>query len=427
LFVPIIQEIFPFVKENPLVGVPAATPLPTFSINTWKDEQYQKNYLTAFEENIGFHNSLVRLRNQVNYSIFGFSDVADVVVGKDGYLFIKSYTNAYNGSDYLGREYINIQTQKLKAVQLELKKKNIDLFVILAPGKGSFYSEFIPDYLTKNIKPDSTNYSCYKKLFDENNVNYLDLKSYFFSIKSSEKYPLYSATSVHWTDYSCFLAGKQIVKYIESLRKIKLPNIKLQSVKMLPLTEIDYDAAGLMNIFTKVPHPSVAIPTLKFESDSTVVKPRFLCISDSYFFGLINTRIPFNEFANYHYWCYNDLVYPESFNVKTKVASLDLKKEIEKQDVICLLSTDATLSLFPFDFIDKAYELYSKKDADYCLLKKKEFQVSVLRSLIAIQNDKKWKDALSKNAKYKKISEAEELITNAIWVYEREQLKMKNE
>ncbi len=426
MLLPLFQLVLPFTKETPLDGIDPPSKLPAFNTSSWINEEYQKNYALAFEPNIGFHPSLVRLRNQINYSVFSFSDIADVVVGKQGHLFLKPYTNAVRGTDFVGREYIDIQTQKMKTIQTELKKKNIDFFVVLAPGKGSFYSEFIPDKIITGAKPDSTNYACYKKLFSEQKVNCLDLNAHFLSIKNTEKHPLYSTTGVHWTEYSCYIAGKEIVTYIENIRKINLPKINLQSIEMLNLSgkhSSDYDAACLMNILTTVPHPTYAIPKLRFPSDSSTTKPRFLCIADSYFAGIANTGIPSHVFSTYQYWLYNERIYPSY----KKVAELNLKKEIEKQDVVCLLATDASLAPFPFGFVDKVYEIYAKKDAAYYALKNKEFHYFVIKAIKNINNNKEWKSQLDINAKNRNVAPIDEYIKASIWLYEQEQITLKDE
>lgn len=429
MLLPLFQLVLPFAKETPLDGIDRPPPLPEFTPSTWLNEEYQKKYSPAFEQNIGFHPFLVRLRNQINYSVFGFSDIADVVVGKEGYLFLKPYTDAVTGADFVGSEYIDIQTKKMKTLQTELKKKGIDFFVVLAPGKGSFYSEYIPDKIMKSAKPDSTNYNCYKKMFAEQKVNCLDLSAHFLSVKNTEKYPLYSTTGVHWTEYSCYLASKEIVAYIENIRKINLPDIKLESIEMLDLSgnhSSDYDAACLMNIFSTVPHPTYAIPKLQYVSDSSTTKPRFLCVADSYFAGITNTGVPSNVFADYQYWLYYDRIY-QSYLKEKKVAELNLKNEIEKKDVICLLATDASLRPFPFGFVDMAYELFAKKDSAYYALKNEEFHYKILNTIENIHKNKEWKASLVANAKRKNISEMDEFIENALWAYKEEQLRLKNE
>ncbi|CAN5362164.1 sugar O-acetyltransferase [soil metagenome] len=430
LILPLIQFTLPFTKETPLDGVDPAPKLPTFSAETWFNEEYQKIYQPLFEQNIGFHNSLVRLHNQINYTIFKYSDVSDVVVGKDNFVFLKPYINAVSGADFVGTEYISIQAEKIKVIQTELKKKNIDFFVILAPGKGSFYSEYIPSHYFRKTITDSTNYAGYKKMFAVNNVNCLDLRAHFSSIKSSEKYPLYSNTGVHWSRYCCYLAGKEIVKYTEELRNIKLPEIKLESVKMLSLTgknSNDYDAASLMNVASTIAQPELAFPKLTYVSNDKTIKPRFLCIADSYFEGIAKTNIPQNVFTNYHYWLYNNREFPASYLKDKMVNTLDFKKEIEKHQVVCILATDASLSIFPFGFVDKAYEIYATKDHAYALLKNKEYHCFITKTMVNISNNKEWKLQLIESAKRKKISPIYEYIDAANWLYAEEQKKIKGE
>ena len=63
-------------------------------------------------------------------------------------------------------------------------------------------------------------------------------------------------------------------------------------------------------------------------------------------------------FNNGQFWYYNQQIYPESFKNPTNVEDIDLLQEVEKNDVILLLSTDANLYKFAFGFIDQLHEIY---------------------------------------------------------------------
>jgi hypothetical protein len=154
------------------------------------------------------------------------------------------------------------------------------------------------------------------------------------------------------------------------------------------------------------------------------MKPRFLCISDSYFAGIIKTRIPANVFSDYHYWLYYDAIFPESYVKEKKVSGLDIKKEIEKQDVVCMLATEASLAQFPYGFIDDAYERYAPKDNNYYELKKKEFRLFVATFFVNVENDKIWKAQLVKSAKEKGVPESVEFFNNALWLYTNNQKRI---
>ncbi|MGZ4053829.1 MAG: alginate O-acetyltransferase AlgX-related protein [Bacteroidia bacterium] len=424
LFIPLIQQLFSIIPDKPLDGINPADDLPAFSIRSWLNGDYQKNYDLCYEKKVGFHNTLVRLHNQINYTVFDMSDAGDNVIGKKGYLYLKPYIYAYTGADFVGTECIDIQSQKIKVIQEELKKRNISFFISFAPGKGSFYPEYIPDAYKSNMHPGSTNYAYYKKMFFNYKINFLDLESFFLKIKGTEKYPLYSTTGVHWTQYGCYLAGAKMVKYIESLRNIKLPAVKLKSAELVSFAgnkSNDYDAATLMNTFTAFPHSKVAVPELLYQSDSKTVKPHFLCITDSYFPGIAKVGIPRNVFTDYHYWLYYDRVFPESFVYRKECDKKHLKKELEKNDVICIMVTDASLTEFPFGFVDDVYELYAKKDSAYYQLKIKYFKWFINQFWININNNKEWKSEMTKKAKAEKISEAQEFFNNAMWLYNQQQ------
>lgn len=425
LCIPMFQFVLPFMDEKPLDGIDPPKPLPVFTIDSWLNEEYQKAYSPAFEQNIGFHNFFVRLKNQFNFSVLGFVDVGDVIVGKENFIYLKSYVDAYTGADFVGQEYIDIQSQKIKVLQTELKKKNIDLIIVFAPGKASFYPEYLPSRFRSN---QNTNYACYKQAFSNNKIPFLDLHASFLAKKNFEKYPLFSNTGVHWTQYGCTIAGTEIVSFIEKTRKIKLPEIQLVSLELASFSgsySNDYDAACLMNVLTTIPHPKYAIPKLQFNSTSQTVRPRFTCISDSYFAGIVKTGIPSAVFTDYHYWLYNKTILPESELKEKFVSEINLKCEIEKQDVICILASDVSLGQFPFGFVDKAYELYAKKDSNYFILKNKEFKSSIIKIIENINKNKEWKSNLIENAKRKGISVTDEFILNAIWIYEQEQIELK--
>ncbi|MFL5764794.1 MAG: alginate O-acetyltransferase AlgX-related protein [Bacteroidia bacterium] len=427
LSLPLFQLTFPFIKEAQLLGVAPAPDLPKFSVESWYNEQYQKSFASVLEQRIGFHPAFVRIHNQINYSLFSYSDAGDVVIGKDGYIYLKPYVQALTGDQFIGTNTIRLQTEKLKVIQAQLKKRGIDFFVVLAPGKGSFYSEYIPDDLKARPHSDTTNYDQWKKYFEQSRINYLDLRSYFAELKKQEKYPLFSKTGVHWSEYGCYKAGEKLVAYIGSLRKIELPKIELKGVKKVLMSgnkSTDYDAASLMNIYGTVGHAPAALPELSYTSTKNSIRPRFLCISDSYFAGISNTGIPSNVFSDYHNWLYFDRVFPESYLDEKHVADLNIKKELEKQDIVCILCTDASLGVFPFGFADAAYELYAPKDSAYSSLKNQEYSIDIYEGLRHIDQNPDWKAALEWNAKEKGISPMESFIDKLNEIYREKQKKI---
>ena len=76
------------------------------------------------------------------------------------------------GHDYIGYDSINRILKQIKLVGDTLKKLNVDLLSIYAPGKGSFYKEFIPNrYVQEDYK---LNHPVYKKITLDYGLNHID-------------------------------------------------------------------------------------------------------------------------------------------------------------------------------------------------------------------------------------------------------------
>ena len=420
LFIPMVQKQFRLVNEKPLKGFFDIAAFPEFTLQSWNAGAYQPQMEKAINENAGFHDWLVKLQCQINYSIFNISKFQTVIVGKDGYLYDKAYIDGYTGKDFIGKERIALQVEKAEVVARELKKKNITLLFALAPGKASYFPEHIPDAL-KQQQPaaDSTNYQCYARLLQLSELNYIDLRSYFTSQKSKSKYPVYSQTGVHWGQYACFVAIDTIAKRLEELNHTRLNKPSINSIELRDtLIRTDNDEGDLMNVFSELPHYKMGYLTYRYHRDTNQTKPNLLAISDSYFSNMVATGCIDSLFANWSYWNYNKGVSSDKTD-----KTFSFKKEIEKRNAILIIATDASLAAFPFGFIDEAYEQYAPHDSKYVKLKEKEFRILITETMHAIPKNKEWKNQLIKSAEQKGISPLDEFIGAAVWCYnERERL-----
>lgn len=421
LFLPMIQQQFKFVKEKNLDAVDNSLETPEVSFSNYFDGKFQIEFEKPLDVNTGFRKTLIRLQNQLYYSVFNITKAGSVVIGENQYLYGKSHLFGYSGEDFVGKEAIDLQIEKIKVIEQELNKKNVLLLFAFAPGKGSYFPENIPkEYLKKYVK-DSTNYSYYTLACRKAGFNLVDLRSYFLSIKDTIKHPLFSQVGVHWTDYAAFLAIDTIVKKIEEIKKIKLYDFKISSFEYRDtIKRADKDAENMMNLFCSLPAYKMAYLKIDYFKDSNSVKPNLLTISDSYFSTVVATGIVDSVFSGWSYWNYNACA---SSNKASKI--FNLKYELEKRDVILLMATDATLGQFPYGFIDNVYELYAPKNKEYSSLKNKEFRLYVINAFKNIENNKYWKRQLIKNAKEKVISNEEEFFYNAKWLYNEKEIQNK--
>jgi len=126
----------------------------------------------------------------------------------------------------------------------------------------------------------------------------------------------------------------------------------------------DADVLKSMNLLSSPPqNMKLAYPQLLFEQDSLKNKTRVLTISDSYWYDQVYMGIPQNCFAGGQFWYYYNRVIPSPIpGEKVEVWQLDLKKEIESNQVIMLLYSDGNLPKFGNHFIEDAYELYTSPE-----------------------------------------------------------------
>jgi len=351
-------------KPN-LVGIVISDTKPELTAKAWFDGSYQTERDDYNNDHWAFKEKMVRLNNQFYYKAFNQIRVNGFVIGKEDYVFSESYIFSAFGDDLIREEKVKTLLQKAKVVQDTLKKKGIDLLFVYAPGKGEYCREFIENKYVHPVK--NTNYNLFVSNSKSTGVNYLDLYSYFNQLKPTTKYPLFPKFGHHWSYYGECLAVDTIIKHIEKLHNCDLPNITWNKIDVVDTARSrDADVLKSMNLYSNPPqNMSLAYPEILFESDSLKNTKRVLTISDSYWYGPVYLGVPANVFAGGQFWYYYNKVIPSPTGEKVEVWELDLKKEIESNQVIMLLYSDGNLPMFGNNFIYDAYEMYTSPQTYY--------------------------------------------------------------
>ncbi len=358
LFVaPVIQRGFNLFEQLPLSGWHQKVHHPKLTLKSWLSGDYQKEFDKHVADSFGFTPSLVRSINQIDFNLFNSANAQYVVVGKDNYLYESAYIDAVTGQDFVGLETIRENCEKLSVIQQGLLKRGVRLVVVLAPGKGSYFPEFIPKYYNRYFR-DSTNFRVYKNELMANSVATLDFNTWFISMKDTSRYELYPKTGIHWSTYGMLLAGDSLRRYMEHACQAELPSYNLTfdkaSSKML---KSDDDIEKGMNLWRDIPDNAMIYPSVSFDTHGTT-KLSSAVIADSYFWGLFDHGFSSRVCTSGEFWYYFNEVYPQNFENGLTIDQLDLKASLEKHDVIVLMATDATLPKLGWGFIDKAYKIY---------------------------------------------------------------------
>lgn len=363
-----IPLLFAFVKPDNipnLTGIVINNEKPEFSMSAWFNGTYQKERDDYNNDHWAFKESMVRLNNQFYYSAFNQLRVNKFVSGKEDYVFSESYIFSAFGDDLMEEAKVKDLLTKAKTVQDTLKKKGIDLLFVYAPGKGAFSREYVDDKYVHPVK--NTNHNLFVEGSKKAGVNYLDLYTWFEKLKATSPHPLFPRFGHHWSYYGECLAVDTIIGHIEKLHNCDLPAIVWDKIDVVDTARSrDADVLKSMNLYRDPPqNMKLAYPDIKFEADSLKNTTRVLTISDSYWYGPVYMGVPPSCFAGGQFWYYNNKVIPSPAEERVEVWQMDLKKEIESNQVIMLLYSDGNLPNFGNNFIQDAWELYTSPKTYY--------------------------------------------------------------
>lgn len=352
-------------KPN-LVGLVISDEKPKFSWADWFNGSYQEEMEDYNNDHWAFKEKMVRLNNQFYYTVFNQIRVNNFVIGKEDYVFSENYIFSAFGDDVMEEKKVSSLLEKAKVVQDTLKKKGIDLLLVFAPGKGAGCKEYVEDKYVHEVK--NTNHNLFASNSKRLGLNYLDLYDYFGKLKEKSPYPLFPKFGHHWSYYGECLAVDTIIKHIEKLHLCDLPAMVWDTIEVVDTARSrDADVLKSMNLFSNPPqNMKLAYPMIQFENDSLKNTTKVLTVSDSYWYGPVYMGVAQNCFAKGEFWYYYNRVVPmRSAGEKTEVWQLDLKTEIESNQVIMLLYSDGNLSSFGSNFIEDAYELYTSPKTFY--------------------------------------------------------------
>lgn len=386
LFLPLVQTVYPLKEVGFLWGALTPAEKPTLNQYTWFSGHYSQEMNAYLNENFGFRNDLVRLHNQVAFDVFHEAKANGVTIGKENYLYEIKYIKSYLGDEAIKYDRIDSTVRELTALQQALAEEGKLLLVVTAPGKASFYPEFIPDEYSR--KSDTNYYSIYQKRLKENGVNFIDFGAYFREMKGKTPAPLFPKTGIHWSQYGALLATDSLIKYIQQALDWKM-NVLAVDFKNVQLTtqlqSVDDDIYKGMNLMREIPPLPMAYPHVVFNMRLEEDKPRMMVISDSFFWNLFGQmELAPTVFEKIDFLFYNTQWHTLPGRQMTYTDPLATMKGAEQADVIVVMATECNMDNIGWGFTTTAY--------DYFVTGKKvdSFEKRVRKYKKIIQGDSQW-------------------------------------
>jgi hypothetical protein len=143
LLLPPLQMVFPIARIRPLDEKRRLAPFPDI-IGTYLhgDGRVSTAINQWFDDHVGFRPWLVRLKHQIDYSLFSYSD--KVLIGRDGWLYDPAFLAAVvrneRGGEAQGKR---IEARFIRLAQL-LAERKIRLVILSVPMKETIYPQFLP-------------------------------------------------------------------------------------------------------------------------------------------------------------------------------------------------------------------------------------------------------------------------------------------
>jgi alginate O-acetyltransferase complex protein AlgJ len=163
-----------------------------------------------FDDHFGLRSLLIRVKNQIDYSVFHTS--GRVYVGRDGWIIRKGIIDSEEPAiERMTVQAMDAVEQMLVRVRDVLARRNVRLVVVTAQMAYKFYPEGLPR---------SVAFAAKWRRFDdfrarlENlpGVIYVDTTKLLMPLRS--QYRLYQRTDFHWSNTGAFFAAKALVDAI---------------------------------------------------------------------------------------------------------------------------------------------------------------------------------------------------------------------
>lgn len=413
LILPFSQRDLKLFKVKGLKGSFTIPKKPHLTFKNFYTAGYQDSLNKYLENTIGIRPDLIRLYNQLQYSLFGELNANSVIVGKEDYLFELNYIKAVYGLDYVGDEKVFEDVEKTEKVYNWLLDQGKGLIVVLAPGKGTYFQEFIPD----SYKPDTIgkrNYDCYYQLLQERQIPVIGCNEWFLSIKDTVDFELYSKSGIHWGYYGMGLVFDSVLNVMEHQLERNFVDFRMDDFTLHnDLRDPDCDLWEGLNLFCEWENYPMMYPNYHFENVVKENLPVVATVADSYYWQWFGKGYALKSFKSNDFWYYNQQILPADNNAKQDVKAVNLEKEIEKNDIFLLIQTDANMNRFSFGFIDDMVNFIERDTVNERLRKEKIVEIANEMRL-----DEIMMESISIKAKQRNISIDEMLMLDAEWIYD---------
>lgn len=178
--------------------------------NLMQAGEWNKDYLQElgayFEDHFAFRQSYVAIDSWMESILFQQTNIDNVIVGKDGWLFYKDTLNDYDGKETMTDRSLENIAYNISVMQRQVEAQGKKFVFTIAPNKNSLYEQQMP-YTYSYKYSDTNNRKLLEEKLQKTGVNYVDLYQQF----ENQQEILYLKRDSHWNNKGALLAYNSIL------------------------------------------------------------------------------------------------------------------------------------------------------------------------------------------------------------------------
>lgn len=242
-------------------------PFPALSGSAIFNKTWQIQFQDWLNFKIPLRSTLIRLHNQIYYSLFSKSYMYDshIIIGRKNYFYEISYLTKYCNTNHI--TYTQAQFSewlaKLQALNDFFRKRRQKFVYIISPSKAGYFPEYIPSYYRCSDAP-RPDYKIAQSTLKKADFPYIDASRVLLDNKSKYGNLLFPRGGTHWTALGAALIIADVLNKIDAPQ---LPRLKFSYTTDFNPSGTDSDLLDISNLL--FPQKNYIVPKVSFIKSSS--------------------------------------------------------------------------------------------------------------------------------------------------------------
>lgn len=329
------------------------------SIRGLMNGESQSSLERYIRQNIPGRPLLVRIRNEILFSVFDVSPNNNYVIDSEKNILAWENINYYyQYQEPVDDGCISGLMEKLKRLDELFEQKGKQLYLFLTPCKLRYTDEAEVPYAYRFMAPEQ-NEGSYEKLvrgLRDSGIDYFDSIEYINHHVFDERVPLFYKTGFHWSLYVGNCVGAGFGEYLREKTGYRFPKVSIAAEPCEEPILPDADCFDGMNIL-KPSYEKYYKPVVTVEEEG-LDKPGFFCRGGS-FMGQSISMMIYNDYFGKDVHMENTNLFTDQFTKVTSFYdydSINLPELLKGIDIVVLEVNEPAVDHMSFGFIDYLLE-----------------------------------------------------------------------